>query len=150
MKPTEGFKSRVPLAQSVTVQKADFLTLVWTDGGAKLLADRSLSHKPGDSRDKSQHFRDMLEAVKQRGFAHRLVCFDSWYSGLGNLKAVSKHGWLWLIHFHSNRAVNPNASGNQATYLLTILPEGLVTHPLGNGMIGVDTRIKADMEQAEF
>ena len=34
-------------------------------------------------------------AAKARGFAPACVCFDAWYSGKENLKAVRDRGWRW-------------------------------------------------------
>lgn len=132
------------------VRGINLITLLWTDGGAKLPVDCRLSHKPGDGLDKNQHFRAMLQTAQQRGFTPRLVCFDSWYSGLDNLKAVRKHGWHWLTRFKSNRAVDPDDTGNRPIYLLTIPPEGRVVHLRGYGLIRVFALVNADLEDAEF
>lgn len=132
------------------VSGINLITLLWTDGGAKLPLDCRVSNKPVDDLDKNQHLRAMLDTAKQRGFAPRYVCFDSWYSSLENLKAVRKHGWHWLTRFKSNRAVDPDDTGNRPIYLLTIPPEGLVVHLRGYGMIRVFALVNADMEEAEF
>ena len=132
------------------VSGINLLTLLWTDGGAKLPVDCRLSNTPQDGTDKNQHFRAMLHTAKQRGFAPRFVCFDSWYSGLDNLKAVRDKGWTWLTRFKRNRAVDPDDTGNRAIYLLDIPPEGQVVHLRGYGMVRVFVLISDDMEDVQF
>jgi hypothetical protein len=70
-----------------TVWGINLITLLWTDGGAKLPVDCRLSNVPKDDIDKNQHFRHMLKTAKERGFWPDYVSFDSWYSGLDNLKS---------------------------------------------------------------
>lgn len=128
----------------------NLLTLLWTDGGAKLPIDCRLSNAPVDGIDKNRLFREMLETAKTRGFQPRYVCFDSWYSGLDNLKAVRRHGWHWFTRFKSNRAVNPDGTGNRQIYLLAIPEEGLVVHLRGCGFIKVFVEVCDDLEEVAF
>src|SRR5207244_7546463 len=100
--------------------------------------------------DKNQHLRAMLQTAKQRGFQPQYVVFDSWYSGLDNLKAVRSGGWHWLTRFKSNRAVDPDDTGNRQIYLLNIPPEGLVVHLRGYGMVKVFAIVSEDMEEVAF
>ena len=133
-----------------SVYGINLLTLLWSDGGARLPIDCRLSNPAGDGVDKNQHLRAMLQTAKQRGFCPRYVCFDSWYSGLDNLKAVRSHGWHWLTRFKSNRAVDPDNAGNRQIYLLSIPPEGLVVHLRGYGMVKVFCLVSEDMEEVAF
>jgi putative transposase len=133
-----------------TVWGINLLTLLWTDGGAKFPLDCRLSNAPQDGIDKNQHFRAMLATAKERGFSPDYVSFDSWYSGLDNLKAVRNHGWHWLTRFKSNRAVDPDDTGNRQIYLLPLPPEGLVVHLRGYGMIRVFAIVSEDMEEVAF
>ena len=119
------------------VRGISLITLLWTDGGAKLPLDCRISNEPGDGLDKNQHFRAMLQTAKERGFSPAYVAFDSWYSGLDNLKAIRSHGWQRLTRFKSNRTVDPDDTGNRQIYLLNIPEEGLVVHLRGYGMIQV-------------
>ncbi len=128
----------------------NLVTLLWTDGGAKLPIDCRLSNAPIDGVDKNQHFRAMLTTAKQRGFRPRYVCFDSWYSSLDNLKAIRGHGWHWLTRFKSNRAVDPDKSGNRQIYLLSIPAEGLIVHLRGYGLVKVFVTLDDDSEEARF
>jgi hypothetical protein len=128
----------------------NLVTLLWTDGGAKLPIDCRLSNAPQDSIDKNQHFRAMLTTARERAFAPEYACFDSWYSGLDNLKAIRAHGWHWLTRFKSNRAVDPDDTGNRQIYLLDIPPDGLIVHLRGYGMVKVFVTLDADQEDARF
>jgi hypothetical protein len=128
----------------------NLITLLWTDGGAKLPIDCRLANAPVDGIDKNQHFRAMLARAKQRDFAPAYVCFDSWYSGLENLKAIRNHGWHWLPRFKSNRAVDPDDTGNRQIYLLPIPTEGVIVHLRGYGMVKVFVTLDADQEEARF
>ncbi len=128
----------------------NLITLLWTDGGTKLPIDCRLSNAPVDGVDKNAHFRDMLKTAKQRGLAPDYVCFDSWYSGLPNLKAIREQGWHWLTRFKSNRAVDPDDTGNRQIYLLSIPPEGLVVHLRGYGLVKVFVLLDANQEEAQF
>jgi putative transposase len=128
----------------------NLITLLWTDGGAKMPVDCRLSDEPEDGIDKNQHFRDMLDTAHEREFCPEYVAFDSWYSGLDNLKAIHKRGWHWFCRLKSNRAVDPDGTGNRQLYLLTIPPEGLVVHLRGYGFIKVFVTVSDDLEEVAF
>ena len=132
------------------VSGINLLTLLWSDGGAKLPIDCRLSHPALDGIDKNRHFRDMLATAKERGFAPDYVCFDSWYSGLDNLKAIRAYGWHWLTRFKSNRAVDPDGTGNRQIYLLSIPAEGLVVHLRGYGFVKVFVEVSDDLDEVRF
>lgn len=126
------------------------LTLLWTDGGAKLPIDCRISNEPNDGIDKNQHFRTMLQTAKTRGFSPEYVCFDSWYATLENLKAVREHGWYFLARLKSNRIVNPDRAGNQQIYLVDIPPQGRIVHLRGFGLVKVFVTLDQDMEEVAF
>jgi hypothetical protein len=42
---------------------------------------------------KNDHFRDMLDKAKERGFKPKFVMFDTWYASVKNLKAVRESDW---------------------------------------------------------
>jgi hypothetical protein len=52
----------------------------------------------------------MIEQAKQRSFELELVVFDSWYSGLPNLKLLRSLEWHWLTQLKSNREVSLDVS----------------------------------------
>ncbi len=79
----------------------------------------------------------MLATAHARGFRPRWVAFDSWYSGLANLKTVRGFGWHWLTRLKGNRQVNPDGRGNRALKDCNISADGTVVHLKGYGMIQV-------------
>jgi hypothetical protein len=115
----------------------NLVTLLWSDGTDAIPCDDRLYDKPVDGVTKNAHFRDMLTTAKQRGFEPRLVAFDSWYSGLENLKTIRSLGWHWLTRLKKNRHVDPDRSGNRALEACEISSLGTVVHLKGYGMVQV-------------
>ena len=132
------------------VDGISLVSLLWTDGGAKLPLDCRISKQPEDGVDKNQHFRAMLQTAKDRAFSPAYVGFDSWYSGLDNRKAIRGHGWNWLCRLKSNRAADPDGTGNRQIYLLPLPAEGLLVHLRGYGQIKVFVTLDAAQEDARF
>lgn len=133
-----------------SVYGINLVTLLWTDGDAKLPIDFRLSNAPVDGVSKNQLFVHLLQTAKDRKFSPRYVCFDSWYSGIDNLKAVRSHGWHWLTRLKSNRMIDPDRTGNRQIYLVNIPPEGAIVHLRAYGFIKVFVRVSEDMEHVEF
>ena len=115
----------------------NLVTLLWSDGTDAIPCDYRLYDKPGDGVTKNGHFCAMLKTAKARGFRPRFVAFDSWYSGLENLKTVRSYGWHWLTRLKANRQVNPDGTGNRALPECDLSPDGTVVHLKGYGMIQV-------------
>lgn len=59
-----------------------------------------------DGKGKNDHFRDMLDKAKKRGFTPKYVLFDSWYGSLDNLKAIRKKDWHWVTDLKYNRLIS--------------------------------------------
>ena len=55
----------------------------------------------------------LLEAF-ERGLNPQLICFDSWYGSVENLKPVRVLGWHFLTRLKANRQINVSRSGLQA------------------------------------
>ena len=89
------------------VSGINLITSLWTDGDRHVPVDYRVFDKKQDSLTKNDHFQAMLKVAHQRGFRPRCVAFDSWYSGLENLKLIRSFGWVWLTRLKSNRKVNP-------------------------------------------
>jgi hypothetical protein len=119
------------------VEGINLVSLVWTDGEASLPCDFRLYDKAQDGLTKNEHFRAMIRMAKARGFAPRLVGFDSWYSGLDNLKLIRQCEWHWLTQLKSNRLVDPDGTGNRPVSDLLIPPHGAVVHLKGYGWVKV-------------
>src|ERR1700685_3057055 len=67
------------------VKGINLLTLVWTDGDRHVPCDYRIYDKAHDGHSKNDLFAQQLRAAFERGLHPKCVCFDSWYSGLGNL-----------------------------------------------------------------
>lgn len=119
------------------VQGINLISLVWSDGDAALPCDYRLYNKHQDGLSKNDHFRQLLQQAKARGFRPALVAFDSWYSSLENLKLVRDFGWDWLTRLKSNRQVSLRAGQQQAVSALDIPLSGLHVHLRGYGMVKV-------------
>ena len=130
------------------VKGIGLVTLLWTDGDRHLPCDYRIYDKAVDGRTKNDHFGDLLAAAAARGFAPECVLFDSWYSGLANLKRCRGHGWRWLTRFRSNRLVNPDRAGPRPVRQCDIAPTGTVVHLSGYGFVKV-FRIAAQDGTAE-
>jgi len=70
---------------------------------AHLPCDFRLYNKDEDGLTKNDHFRQMLERAFGRDFDPEYVVFDSWYSGLDNLKKIRLCGWDFFTRLKSNR-----------------------------------------------
>jgi len=70
------------------VSGINLVTLLWTDGDRHVPVDYRVFDKKQDALTKNDHFQAMVKAAHARGFAPACVVFDSWYSGLENLKLI--------------------------------------------------------------
>jgi putative transposase len=128
------------------VKGINLLTLLWTGDGKLIPCDFRVYDKPMGGHTKNQHFREMLEEAGRRGLKPRYVLFDSWYSSLGNLKALRDLGWRWLTRLKGNRLVDPDRSGNRPVSSITIPSEGRVVHLKGYGFVRVFRTLSRDGE----
>jgi hypothetical protein len=119
------------------VQGINLISLVWTMDGCRLPSDFRLYNKAQDGLSKNDHFQDMLQQAAERGFEPELVVFDSWYSGLPNLKQLRSLKWDWLTQLKSNREVSIDRSGNRAICEIFIPAQGRLVHLKGYGWIKV-------------
>ena len=124
------------------VKGIGLVTLLWTDGDRHLPCDYRLYDKAEDGKAKNDHFGDLLATAAARGFAPECVLFDTWYSGLANLKRCRDNKWRWLTRFRSNRRVNPDRTGERAVSECEIAATGTAVHLAGYGMVKV-SRIAA-------
>jgi hypothetical protein len=114
----------------------DLVSLVWTDGDVIYPCDyRLVNPADPDGTTKNDLFRQMIQTAKDRGFAPRCVCFDSWYSGKENLKAIRDCGWTFLTPVRCNRKVNPNKTGNRPIQDCEIASTGTIVHLEGFGLV---------------
>jgi hypothetical protein len=119
------------------VDGINLVTLLWTDGRRHIPVDYRIYDKASDGKTNNDHFRDMLRTAYERGFEPEYVLFDSWYSGLENVKAVRAYGWKWLTRLKSDRTVNPDGTGNRRVDQCDISAGGTRVHLRGYGFIHV-------------
>jgi hypothetical protein len=119
------------------VQGINLISLVWTDRACRLPCDFRLYNKAQDGLSKNDHFQHMVKQAHERGFEPELVVFDSWYSGLNNLKLLRGLEWDWLTQLKSNRLVSTDRTGNRPIRDILIPPQGRVMHLKGYGWVKV-------------
>jgi putative transposase len=126
------------------VQGINLLTLLWTDGERYLPCDYRLYDKASDGLSKNDHFRAMVQTAHERGFRPECVVFDSWYSGLDNLKHLRGLGFRWLTRLKSNRLVNPDGKGQRSLADVPLREQGTQVHLQGYGLILVFKIVATD------
>lgn len=126
------------------VSGINLITLLWSDGDRHVPCDYRLFDKAKDGLTKNDHFQQMLKTAKARGFAPHCVVFDSWYSGLPNLKLIRSLKWTWLTRLKENRLVNPDRTGNRAIREVAITQTGTILHLKDYGMIKVFKIVATD------
>lgn len=115
----------------------NLITLLWTDGDRAVPCDYRIFDKDTDRKTKNDHFSELVIKAHERGFSPKMVCFDSWYSSLDNLKLVRGLGWHFLTRLKANRQVNPQGTGLQAVSEIEIDESGAVVWLKGFGKIKV-------------
>ena len=126
------------------VKGIGLITLVWTDGTNTFPIDYRIYDKDGDELSKNDHFRDMLKTTSGRSFQPSFVMFDSWYSGIDNLKCVSRLGWNWFSRIKKNRMVNPDHTDNRPISSLSIPDDGMNVHMKKYGFVRVFHTVNKD------
>lgn len=91
--------------QKEVVEGINLITLLWTDGVRVVPVDYRVFDKDRDGKTKNDHFGEMLHTAFERGFNPELVCFDSWYGSVENLKLVRGFGWHFLTRLKANRQI---------------------------------------------
>jgi len=76
--------------------------------------DYRVFDKDRDGKTKNDHFAEMLIEAHKRGFQPKLVCFDSWYGSIDNLKLVRSLGWDFLTRLKANRQIRVRQGKLQA------------------------------------
>jgi putative transposase len=126
------------------VSGINLITLLWTDGDRHVPVDYRVFDKKKDALTKNDHFAAMVTAAHERGFEPACVAFDSWYSGLENLKLIRSFGWVWLTRLKSNRKVNSDREGLRAVSEVEVGAGGRVVWLEGFGLIRVFKVVATD------
>lgn len=119
------------------VSGINLITLLWTDGDRAVPCDYRIFDKDTDALTRNDHFSEMLLKAHERGFSPSMVCFDSWYCSLANLKLVRGLGWHFLTRLKANRQVNPAGTGLKAISEIEIAEDGTLVWLKGFGQIKV-------------
>lgn len=119
------------------VKGINLLSMLWTDGNARLPCDFRIYNKEKDGLTKNDHFRAMVLEAQQRGFVPELVAFDSWYASLQNLKLLRRLQWSWFCRLQKDRLVDPDGQGNRQIQTLDIPWRGRRVHLKGYGWVKV-------------
>lgn len=119
------------------VSGINLITLLWTEGDRAVPTDYRVFDKEKDGLTKNDHFSEMVKAAKERGFSPCMVCFDSWYASIQNLKLIRSQGWHFLTRLKSNRLVNPDKEGLKAVSEIAIPESGRVVWLKEYGFIKV-------------
>ena len=117
------------------VRGINLVSLVWSDGTARIPCDFRVYDKPVGGKPKHEPFRDMVQAAHSRGLRPAYVLCDSGYRGLDHLKYVRQLGVAWLTRLQSHRQVNPDDSGHVAIRDRAIPPQGQQVHLRGYGFV---------------
>ncbi len=106
--------------------------------------------KDTDGCTKNDHFADVLLQAHERDLNPQMVCFDSRYDSIENLKSVRVLGWHFSTRLKSNRHINVNRSGLQAVAQAGLCGgDGTVVWLKGFGQIKV-FRVRATDDAAEY
>ena len=111
----------------------NLVSLLWTEGTARIPCDFRVYDKPVGGKTKNEHLRDRVTAAHTRGLQPEYVLCDSGYSSVDKLKHLRQLGWAWLTRLKSNRQVNLDRSGHVAIRDLKIPPQGRQVHLRGYG-----------------
>jgi hypothetical protein len=135
--------------QKAVVSGINLITLLWTDGTRCVPIDYRVFDKDRDRKTRNDHFAEMLLAAHKRGLNPQMVCFDSWYGSVENLKLCRSLGWHFLTRLKANRQINVNRSGLQAVAEAGLCGGGNVVWLKGFGEIKV-FRVFATDGAAEY
>lgn len=117
----------------------NLITLVWTNGNAAFPCDCRLYgeqiKEDGKPKTKNEYFQEMVTTAKERGFFPKMICFDSWYSSIDNLKLIRSNKWFFLTRLKKNRQVNPDNTKNVAVETLEVPQEGQIVHLKEFGLV---------------
>ena len=73
--------------------------------------DYRVFDKDRDGKTKNDHFAEMLLRLSSAVLILQLVCFDSWYGSIENLKLVRSFGWHFLTRLKANRQIRRQSGG---------------------------------------
>lgn len=136
--------------QKEVVSGINLITLLWTDGVRCVPVDYRVFDKDRDGKTKNDHFAEMLLNAFERGFDPAMVCFDSCYASIDNLKLVRSLGWHFLTRLKANRQIRVSGGKLQAVSEAGLCGgDGTVCWLKGFGEIKV-FRVRATNDASEY
>ena len=94
------------------VTEIDLLMLLWTDGERHLPCDYRIYDKPNDGKTKNNHFWDLIDTPKARGFQPEYLLFYGWHSSLVNLK--DRYSWMAMADKAQTQQKGQPGQGSQS------------------------------------
>ena len=88
------------------IRGISLVNLLATTNDDCIPVDYRVNEGTKETKNKNEHFIDMLNAAKKRGFKPPYVMADSWYGSLENMKAIVLLAWKFIIGLKENRLVN--------------------------------------------
>lgn len=88
------------------VNGISLVNLLWTDEEEIIPVDYRVYDKRRDDKTKNDHFLEMLDRAKKRGFSPKCILMDAWYGSVGNLKHIRKLNWHFMTNLKSNRQIS--------------------------------------------
>lgn len=85
-KVNEPAKKQYSGKEHKVINGISLVNLLWTKGDEFIPIDYRVCQRENDDKTKNDHFHDMLQRAKQRGFTPQYVLMDAWYSSINNLK----------------------------------------------------------------
>lgn len=126
------------------VRGINLITLLWTDGSKLVPTDYRIYDKPFGGKTKNEHFSDMLYISKERGLNPDYAVFDSWYTGLDNLKQFREMEWRWFARLKANRLIDTDGSGYRAISDIEIPQQGRIVQLKDYGAVRVFKTVRDD------
>jgi hypothetical protein len=123
--------------QKEVVEGINLITLLWTEGVRVVPVYYRVFDKDRYVKTKNDHFSEMLLSAHERGFMPQLVCFDSWYASIENLKLVRSLGWHFLTRLKSNRQIRVSGGALEAVSEAGLAGGGTVVWLKGFGSVKV-------------
>jgi len=88
------------------IRGISLVNLLATNGDDCVPVDYRVYEGSAETKNKNEHFIDMLNMAKKRGFEPSYVMADSWYSSLENLQHLRNMRWRFVMGLKENRLVN--------------------------------------------
>lgn len=120
-------------------------SLIWTnEADCHIPVDFRIYDKDTDGKTKNDHFQDMANLAKYRGFEPKFVLFDGWYASLNNLKLLDKLNYKWITQLPKNRVVSTEPQKYFHLDELAISKEGIAVHLKGYGFIRIFKKVSKE------